>query len=59
MLIVKLEKEGGAWEYEEFDDVMQIAKHIKKNPDLKVRLIASTNNKLKSDLEEAIFILDQ
>lgn len=59
MLVAKIERPGGLWDYLEFDTTPQIAKYLIKNPGTKLRVVLNSDNRLleevkgiKSDLDE-------
>ena len=52
MLIIKVEREGGLWEYLEFDNFRSAAIYLIKNPELKLRLAAIASSDAKDTIAE-------
>lgn len=51
MIIIKVESEGGPWEYHEFPTEQSAAIFLYKNPHLKLRLAANISEQLNIDLK--------
>ena len=59
MIIIKVEKENGMWEYHDFDEVRQAAIYLIKRPHLKLRLAAAVSPTVKKELEKSKHQLEQ
>jgi hypothetical protein len=52
MIIIKIEKTGGLWEYHDFDTEEETTKFLVKNPEYKLRLAAISEKSLKDNILE-------